>query len=177
MSDWLDGWARRAARPEDRADAPSAARGLSRRQLLKRAGVVAGATWSAALIQSAVAPAASASGGPTPCTSGCADGTICSPAGTSTTLCASGYCGSNSLCATKSWTLGTCGTNSDCYSNVCTGGVCQKGTAGAVCNAQADCAFWAGGGQCMGGVCGGSGSICWYDGMCASGTCANWQCT
>ena len=95
MSDWLDGWARRAARPAHPTPGDTAPEhGLSRRQLLKRAGVVAGAAWTVPLIQSALAPPAAASGG---------GNTIIGFACTTTTDCASGYC-SGGFCATKLWT-------------------------------------------------------------------------
>ena len=100
MSDWLDGWARRAARPAHPTPGDTAPEhGLSRRQLLKRAGVVAGAAWTVPLIQTALAPPAAASGG---------GNTIIGFTCTTNTDCASGNC-SGGFCADpgKVWTGST----------------------------------------------------------------------
>jgi hypothetical protein len=69
MSSWLDRWAKRAAEapPTPLSDAemsasPDVARpASSRRDFLKKAGIVGGVAWSVPVLQTVMAPAASAS--------------------------------------------------------------------------------------------------------------------
>ncbi len=68
MSSWLDGWARRAAEATPNApqtsEAPSRGdAGYARRDFLKKAGIVGGVAWSVPVLQTVMAPAASASVG------------------------------------------------------------------------------------------------------------------
>ncbi len=100
MSSWLDRWAKRAAEapPTPLSDAemsasPDVARpASSRRDFLKKAGIVGGVAWSVPVLQTVMAPAASASPGtlvlqtctpPTAAGTPCGDGSICSTGGTS----------------------------------------------------------------------------------------------
>jgi hypothetical protein len=121
MGGWLDRWAKRSASPAARPDAPAAAGSApageasrsSRREFMTKAAVVTGAAWSVPVIQTALAPAASASPGPglgSPCSPPgvvCGGGSICSPGnvcggpgavspdcsnGGNTVLCVSGRC-------------------------------------------------------------------------------------
>lgn len=164
MADWLDGWARRAARSADQVDsAGSAPRdGLSRRQLLKRAGVAVGAAWTVPLIQTALAPPAAASGG--------GSGVIGSSC-TTDSQCASGLVCQGSFCTQTgmSWTGGGCNVNTDCWSNVCVGGVCKPGPLSASCRTSADCANNI---SCAASqICGDSGASCTNSNKCMTGTC------
>ena len=163
MADWLDRWARRAARPTDAPNSPDGARQLSRRQLLKRAGVVAGATWTVPMIQTALAPPAAASGaGPglpgSPCTSG--------------TQCNTGYCDPTGVCGSPTvfWAGHGCTTNSDCWSLICLGGVCKPGPLAGTCSTAADCQNNI---NCTanGQTCGGPGASCQNNNKCVSGSC------
>lgn len=68
MSSWLDRWARRAAEatPSAAQDAVAPSRpapAASRRDFLKKAGIVGGVAWSVPVLQTVMAPAASASYG------------------------------------------------------------------------------------------------------------------
>lgn len=163
MGDWLDGLARRAAQRTSPppGNVPTAPDRLSRRQLLKRVGVVAGAAWTVPLIQSAVAPAAAASGtmGSSPY------GAPCS----SNLDCASGYC-INGICGQPGvfWAGSSCVKNADCWSGICRGGKCKPGPLGQVCATAADCQnniSCAAGNQ----TCGGAGATCQNKNKCATG--------
>ena len=160
MGDWLDGWARRAARSKD--EPTSAASSLSRRQLLKRAGVVAGAAWTVPLIRTALAPPASASPG---CAPNCVNGTSC----VSSIECASGYCNPTThLCATsgKGWATSGCSQDSDCWSDVCgNNNRCEAGDLSAPCRTAADCKSDV---NCSTTTytCGGTGASCTNDNKC-----------
>ena len=90
MSSWLDGWAKRAAgsssSPPSDTETPESSAPSSRRDFLKKAGIVGGVAWSVPVLQTVMAPAASASLGTTlgancpapssPCNGGTAN---CSP--------------------------------------------------------------------------------------------------
>jgi hypothetical protein len=116
VSSWLDPWAKRAATPDDDAAqahpsatpiGPTAAR-PSRRDVLKKAALVGGLVWTVPVISTALAPAASASGGGL--------GLPCSPEGSTCTggsVCFTGICGApGAPCA------------GGCYSSTCGKGVC-----------------------------------------------------
>ena len=188
MADWLDGWARRVAHSGERVDSagstPSAsADGLSRRQLLKRAGLVAGAAWTVPIIQTALAPPAAASGGG--CVSGCPAGSPC----TSPTTCASGYClqsgtGSSYFCGQpgKGWTNDVCGQDPDCWSHSCNNGTCGPAEFKKhprPCRSTADCMMHDGfpvNCSSTTQTCGGPGASCASDLQCPSGSCVGTVC-
>ena len=173
MDGWLDRWAKASATPGSRRPAGDTAGspGLSRRQLLKRAGVVAGAAWTVPLIQSAVAPAAAASGGG--CTSACPPG---SPCGTGVTcgpglVCLGGVCTSSG----KVWTGSTCQQDYQCWSNVCKGGKCKPAELKMPCRISADCMDNV---NCSAQTqtCGGVGATCQNKNKCISEKCVNGVC-
>ena len=134
MSGWLDRWAKRAAeRPasvEDVADATQATR--SRRDFLKTAGIVGGVVWTVPVLQTVMAPAASASAG-TPLGSPCSDLGTCN--------------GGNAYCNGS-----TCGgVGAICPGTVCAGGI--------ECSGRTGSADTCGG---PGASCGGGDSQCTY---------------
>ena len=146
MSKWLDRLAKRAAHEASPVSLPAAeapAARSSRRDFMKKAGIVGAAAWSVPVLQTALAPAASASVGG--CTNVC--GGACPP-------CSAG--GS------------VCSSNAGCFSNICSGGVCQKASAGGTCAGGIDCLS----GICSGGICQGKavGTTCVANGECATGT-------
>ncbi len=127
-----------SGRPVEISPAPKA-QGLTRRALLRRGAVVGAVVWTTPILQTALAPAASASH----CTSSCPLGSPCSPliscqAGL---VCTGGFC----LVATGS---GGCTTNADCASGACSGGTCLSWP-GATCTANSQCAS----NKCAGGQC------------------------
>ena len=170
MSDWLDGWAQRSARrrgrdlPDDRGSG-----GLSRRDLLKRAGIVAGAAWTLPLIQSAVAPASAASGA-TGLGNRCRVDGDCAGA----YVCTGGYCAPPN----KQWAGGPCPNGaSDCLSGSCNNHkhhpTCNPGPTGSTCATHHDCK---GNVNCADNkICGGLGASCGHDSdRCAAGlTCSH----
>ena len=171
MADWLDRWARRAGRPAGAPNSPDGARQLSRRQLLKRAGVIAGATWTVPMIQSAVAPAAAASGGG--CISGCPAGSTC----TTDANCASGLTCIGGICGQpgKAWTGTSCGHDNQCWSNVCNGHTCKPAELKAPCRTSTDCRDNV---NCSATTqtCGGTGASCNNKHKCISEQCVNSVC-
>lgn len=183
MSSWLDGWAKRAAEapttPVSDAEvssSPSLVRpASSRRDFLKKAGIVGGVAWSVPVLQTVMAPAASASVG-----SGV--GQVCTApnqnSGTCTdgSQCFGGYCGGAGA---------SCAGNPTCYLSTCSG-TGQPGV-----NAQinvcggigANCATTGGLNNCRTGVgcasrtgqttCGGPGSACGTsNALCAYNNCS-----
>jgi hypothetical protein len=146
MSSWLDGWARRAVRPSvsDPASTPSPGSAaaptpaLSRRDLIKRASVVGAAVWATPVLQTALAPAASASGPtPDPCltTGTCPPGAPC----TTDADCGSDDCNTGTGVCRASGVDGTCSANVDCLTANCASGVCDEAWPGGPCQANADC--------------------------------------
>jgi hypothetical protein len=147
MGSWIDRAARRAAgqaaqnRPEPPpVQAPRPAPlDSSRRDFLKRAGVVGAAVWTVPVIESALAPAAAAS---TPtCTNVC--GGACPTCGlgkgpcTQNAQCSSGLVCSGGVCKTAQG--GTCTINANCSTNVCINGTCRGTVAGSTCAAWNTC--------------------------------------
>jgi hypothetical protein len=129
MGSWLDRWAKRAAAsPAPSSPAvppPHPADDESRRSFLKKAAVVTGAVWTVPILQTALAPAASASAGAvigSPCSP---DGVVCGD----TSVCAQLICGGAGA---------TCTGGQPCFNSQCSGGVC--GGVGAKCNAGKVCA-------------------------------------
>lgn len=141
MGGWLERWARRAASapPKSVVDASYPTR--SRRDFLKTAGVVGGLAWSVPVMQTVLAPAASASPGTQlgssctdllPCANGTAfcNGSICGGVGAD---CSGGALCATSSCATKGKEDGLCGgkgaactTDDQCMSGNCKKGTCKK---------------------------------------------------
>lgn len=158
MAGWLDRLAKRAADPAPassdqvtRAPSEPANRPApSRRDFLKKAGIVGGLAWSVPVMQSVVAPAHAASNTPI--------GGVCSGAGS---VCANGnaFCngaicgGPGASCPTGSSTQ--CVASSPC-SRRTPGGVYTCGGPGAVCSTDANCTY----GNCRGGACGGFNAPC-----------------
>lgn len=137
MAGWLDRWARRAAQPPAGAvPAISPPRLTSRRDFLKRAGIVGGVAWSVPVLHTVLAPAASASAG-TPLGAACDDLMACAGG---TAFCNGATCGgvgadcsggalcANSGCATKGPQPGICGgKNVPCTTDdQCVSGNCHK---------------------------------------------------
>lgn len=211
MGGWIDRWAKRAATGStprahlsttnvDDAPPPSgvvstssadvgsdgfpaaSGNGSSRRDFMKKAAVVGAAVWSVPVMQSALAPAASASGGnalgdpcsksapcvaPLSCGSGQCGGTgaVC---GGAAALCMNGGCRPNGLCAAAGQAPrgSTCSANTACRYANCHNGVC--GSPGATCGQNNQCLY----NNCSGAICGGTGASCGNSGTkCASGVC------
>lgn len=178
MSSWLDRWARRAAEatPSSAQDAVAPTRPASpasRRDFLKKAGIVGGVAWSVPVLQTVMAPAASASNGTllgNNCPAGnvsCAGGTAfcattapfrCGGLGATCGACASGAgtC-SNATCGGGGGTCTPANQATTCVSGVCTGITCRA-LAGAACSTNAHCLS----GTCTGGTCapGALGAAC-----------------
>ncbi len=155
MAGWLDKAAKvvagRSARQEPAAPAAAADSGISRRDALKRAGVVGAVVWTAPLVESVLAPSfAMASPGTTTCT-GASDLTH--------------KCGGTGGCP-KCYAGKTCTADSDCVSNECTkakgatSGTCAKSNAGEGCESGSDCLS----GKCQ------------SDGTCAKSTVSSGSC-
>lgn len=167
---WLDNWAKSSARP-----AQTGGDGMSRRQMLKRAGIVAGVAWTAPLIQSATAPAYAYN----TCTTNCANGFPCTSPG----QCASGICTNGYCSASAGWPGDACSGNggNKCHGFdtdglvSCRNGVCPTIAAGGPCRSSADCVS---GVICAANhVCGGSGATCTNNAQCAPGkTCSGGVC-
>lgn len=167
MKSWFDNWAKSAAKrdvpqvatteAERRTERDTERAGISRRDMLKRAGFVGAATvWAAPVIQSVMAPAYAQPSGPPPvCTpsdaSGCG-GTCPTKCGATKVCTVSGDCLSGTCtsghCA-KSPALGACLVAGDCTTGVCTGAVCQKAAPAGTCASNSDCTT----NICTGGVC------------------------
>jgi hypothetical protein len=152
VKSWFDNWAKSAAKRDvPRVDAAEAEHeGISRRDMLKRAGVVGAATvWAAPVIQSVMAPAYAQASNPPPvctpsdpsgcggtCTSRCGFNKVC----TSNTDCLSNSCtGTGTKHCAKSPALGACLVASDCTTGICTGAVCQKAAPAGTCATNSDC--------------------------------------
>lgn len=155
MDNWLDAQAKRAAEG-------GSGRDVSRRTMLKRAGVVGAGVWAAPVLQSVLAPtAALATGQQTTCAGnnspacgqGCTGG-LCGQANIclSTADCQSGYvCGPKASDGKRYCTVGatglassTCASPADkyCYTNSgCIGnsGKCDQSSAGGYCRVDTDC--------------------------------------
>lgn len=126
-------------RPDDNSVAREA-QGISRRALLRRGAVIGAAVWTTPVLQTALAPAASASA----CTIGCVAGTTC----TTNTNCATGLC-LNGICAYPHGTPGACTANNQCQSGNCFNGTCTAQWPGTTCTANNQCLS----GKCVGGRC------------------------
>jgi hypothetical protein len=120
---------------------------------LKRAGIVGGVTWSVPVMQTVLAPAASASAGAVigdPCSPDgvtCGDSSICyaSVCGAMGASCATGPCFASACSPTNvpqpsicGGIRATCTSDAECLSSGCDGGRC-KGGAGAVCSKDDQC--------------------------------------
>ena len=111
MGSWLDRWARHAAAPSEAPARPASAH-PTRRDVLKQAGVVGGLVWTVPVIQTALAPAASASG--------VGIGQPCSPDGdpcSDGSICFTGVCGAKGA---------PCGADAQCASLTCRNGKCKN---------------------------------------------------
>ena len=187
-------------RPND-VPAP-VAQGLTRRALLRRGAVVGAVVWTTPILQTALAPAASASVVP-PCTvacpvgtacsgpAGCASGLICSggvckiPYGNTTTTCANGgQCQSDNCSTTTnkclaSWPGHTCTSGTQCLSGKCSGGQCFANPLGGYCRITTDCTDNTTCPSTGSGVkvCGGPGASCQNDNKCVSGRCRQGICS
>ena len=176
MSGWLDRWARHTARTPhstiatspDSETASTIGPATSRRDFMKKAAVVGAAVWSVPVMQTALAPAASASGGglnavcgpSQPCAAPYACGTDGRCGGTgancggAAALCVSGGCSTNGKCAAAHTAPkgSTCLTNSACTSGTwCSGaGYCSVGVGG-TCSGNTQC--YTSGLGCIGNTC------------------------
>lgn len=150
MGNWFDDRAKSAARRiavqrSAVAPTPSDDPGLTRRDILKRGGVVAGVAWTAPVLMSVMTPAAAESSCPTgqvrcPDTSSgiccaatqtCFQG-VCTSVGavggncTLNLLCNVGiFCGAGNLCGGSG---AVCTQNSNCMSGSCTGAITRTCT-------------------------------------------------
>ncbi len=170
MENWFDAQAKKAAGAD-----------MSRRTMLKRAGVISAGVWAAPVLQSVTAPAYATTGVQTPvCSnvgqtcgaSGCPDGKCAQAKVCSTNAdCQSGYVcspagfapdGARYCVAGNSGPAGhTCVGGTDirkyCYTNrtSCNGSTCRPSTSGGYCRTADDCTgnAAAGGGTsvCVGG--------------------------
>jgi len=181
MSSWLDRWAKRAASHsssvQPASNFPSGAP-HSRRDFMKKAGIVGGVAWSIPVLQTALAPSASASHEPpacgndtcgagclnptcgvgAPCDAGVGPGQACSGGGT---------CGTNLICggagvACTGSGAGTCAGSSPCSQRP--SGVRTCGGPRATCTVNSDCTN----NNCAGGICGGTGATCGSEAACAA---------
>lgn len=155
MGQWLERLARRAAASAAPGPAGTPPTGrsadprTSRRDFLKKAGVVGAAAWSVPVIESALAPASAAS---TPTCVGVCGG-ACPTCGlgqgpcTTNTQCSTGLVCSSGVCKTAQG--GTCSTNSNCSTGVCIGGTCRGTVAGTPCSGGTTCLSYI----CSGGTC------------------------
>ena len=143
-------------RPSTDAVAPKA-QGLTRRTLLRRGAVVGTVLWTTPVLQTAFAPAASAS-----------HGLHCSQTTCGLTLPLS--VGTCPLCATGL----TCTTGTECVTGLCTGGICTAIPSGSTCTTDGQCAS----GYCSpAGVCKSwPGLTCTADSQCQSGKCVGGRC-
>jgi len=175
MGSWLDRMARRAASsPSTSTPSPSTpAADDSRRSFLKKAAVVGGAAWSVPVLQTALAPAASASPGTgvgQVCTGGTGDnGKLCGDG----SRCFGGICGADGA---------TCTTYSHCMSGGCYNAVCvaagQVGPGGS-CLGSSNCQYSSGNNSSCSthkdspNICGGKNAYCTASSQCASGYTCN----
>jgi hypothetical protein len=184
MGSWIDKWAKKTATtsttqtaaPSDVATSAEPVEPPSRRDFLKKAGIVGGAAWSIPVMQTVLAPMASAStntplGGACndldPCANGAAycNGSVCGGKGAVCTglcavsTCANGQCGGGG---------GSCYNNSQCVSHICKTGKCRA-KLGAACTKPGNCFS----GRCSGGVCvrASAGGGCLNDAGCKTGRC------
>lgn len=124
MSSWLDRWARRAAEatptPAQDAVAPShPASPSTRRDFLKKAGIVGGVAWSVPVLQTVMAPAASASVGLVKgdaCTAPNVNGDVCGDG----SRCFNGICGLVGAVCTNGTGITQC-VSSECSTGQCGG--------------------------------------------------------
>lgn len=185
MGTWFDRWAKNTATGSTVDASPSVddvapAESIeppSRRDFLKKAGIVGGVAWSIPVMQTVMAPMASAStntglGGACndlgTCASGAAycNGSICGGVGAICTgLCAVSTC-SNGQCGGGG---GDCYNGNQCVSNICSSHGKCKAKIGAVCTKPAHCFSK----RCSGGVCakGSAGGGCTKNKGCKSGRC------
>lgn len=162
---WVDRWARRAAARDVAEPATSGLPGSapSRRDFLKRAAVVGSAVWTVPVLQTVMAPAASASPGTPlgdpcndlgPCAGGAyCNGTRCGGVGA---ICPGSVCASGIPCSGRTEGAQTCGgpgatcsgseacDNGNCASGVCGGqwAWCGGGGGNAVCAPGKTCSFF-----------------------------------
>jgi len=144
-----------SGRPTDDASVQHA-QGLTRRALFKRGAVVGAALWTTPVLQTALAPAASAS--VNPCVGICGVGAcpVCGPGvGTCTnnTQCATGLC-YNGICVIPYGATTPCTGSNQCQSGNCSGttgspGVCIASWPGTTCTTDTQCLS----GKCNGGRC------------------------
>ncbi len=190
-----------AERPVEIVPAPKA-QGLTRRALIRRGAVVGAVVWTTPILQTALAPAASASVVPPsarcPARSGprarppptARSGLICSggfckiPYGGSGTCtsgadCQSGNCNPTTSTCIASWPGTSCTANTQCLSGKCNGGTCFANPVGGYCRTTADCTdnttCPATGSGLR--VCGGPGASCQNNNKCVSGNCNRGVCT
>jgi hypothetical protein len=136
---------------------------MTRRELLKRAGLAAVLLPAVTTILAPTPAAAQATGGP------------CRPNGNA--------CTGNSQCCTQNCSAGTCQCQvtagpclfgADCCSGVCTSGTCQCRATGTACTAGNQCCD----GVCSAGVCcRPAAAACITAGQCCSGICSGGVCT
>jgi hypothetical protein len=176
-----------SGRPVAISPAPEA-QGLTRRALLRRGAVVGAVVWTTPILQTALAPAAAASGlCGTNCL--CPFGTECDPG----YVCVLGVClvdgggsgcGSNADCASGvcnlttstclGWPGATCSTGTQCASGKCTGGQCFANGVGGSCRDLNDCTDNTTCGPTK--VCGGLGATCANNNQCVSNKCQGGIC-
>jgi len=160
---WLDRLARRTAQHGATADAPTRRDAnrpatpnadKTRRDFLKKAGIVGGLAWTAPVLQSVIVPAAAASNNGAvlgqPCDQpglDCSDGSVCGP---------SGICGGVSAICTSDF---------GCVYGNCHAGIC--GSSGATCKHDSGCVH----GNCKGKVCGAPGATCSSNSYCQYANC------
>lgn len=149
MESWIDAQAKKAAGAD-----------MSRRTMLKRAGVVGAGVWAVPVLQSVTAPAYATTGGTGTCGNpgqtcgqGCSGG-LCQQGATcrSDSDCATGsgyYCGPTQIDGKRycsggaNASKGTCPSTNTvryCYTGACqNSNFCGKGGTGAYCRSGADC--------------------------------------
>ena len=141
MSGWFERWAKHAAAATPDTT-PTTHPVRSRRDFLKTAGIVGGVAWSVPVLQTVLAPAASASAG-TPLGNPCNDlgtcnggnaycnGATCGGVGA---ICPGSVCVSGVECSGRTGSAETCGgpgatcggANDDAADGLCTSGNCSK---------------------------------------------------
>ena len=139
MSNWFDSYARRSARRD------VAHHGMTRRQMLVRGSLTAGAAWAAPTLISSPAYAFGVSG--------CADANVCG-----TNAAEQQRCCSNAFQCTRTTGNNVCVTTSNAPGGNCgtsIGGTCTGNTACSTTGAL--------------GQCGGQGATCQGSAVCASG--------
>lgn len=176
MSSWLDNLAKAAARHSAAKDpsVPAVDRTVSRRDALKRAGVVGAVLWTAPVVSSMTSPAYAA-------TSPKANGTCKGHTDVKNGPCGGSggcpKCGEGQRCFNDSDCLsGTCGRRSNGNGNGGPG-VCAKGTPPAPCMENADCSSGVCSGMVNGqGTCAKGSGTCATGSDCFSGACNNGTC-